>query len=112
LATPASLDRLGLALLDGLPEGRAALPGRGLLTPPPRATDRLILSDAMLHHVAALPDGTAALRWSGGSLPLDGNALGWLERLAEGVSAAELGEAALDFCRSLAAAGLLVRQSP
>ncbi|MBV1796900.1 hypothetical protein [Siccirubricoccus sp. G192] len=108
LAAPLVLERLSLALLDGLAGSRAPLPGRGLLSPVPGPQDRLRLSDAMLHHVAALPDGSAELRWAGGSLPLGPRELGWLEGLEEGATAAALGEGALEFCRRLATAGLLV----
>jgi hypothetical protein len=109
LADPAALDSIALGLLDGLAEARMPLPGRGLLTPPPDEAEALRLSDAMLHHVAALPDGTASLRWDGGSLALGERELGWMAALEEGASAAALGEGALEFCRRLAAAGLLVR---
>jgi ribosomal protein L16 Arg81 hydroxylase len=109
LAQAPVLEKLGLHMLDTLAQNRIPLPGRGLLTPPPGAGDRLRLSDAMHHHVAALPDGSAELRWAGGTLRLDGQGLAWLERLDEGASPAELGEGALEFCRRLAVAGLLVR---
>lgn len=107
MAAPAALEQLSLALLDSLAESRAPLPARGLLTPPPGPEDRLRLTDRMLHHVAALPDGRAELRWAGGRLPLAPRELLWLERLEGGASPAELGEGAPEFCRRLAAAGLL-----
>ena len=108
LASEPVLERLGLRMLDGLAQNRIPLPGRGLLTPPPGAADRLRLSDAMHHHVAALPDGSAELRWADGTLALDRQGLDWLERLDAGASPADLGEGGLAFCRRLAAAGLLV----
>jgi hypothetical protein len=86
LASQTALEQLSLGLLDQLAEQRMPLPGRGLLTLPPRPTSRLRLADGMLHHVAALPDGRAELRWAGGRL-----ALGPRET----------------FCRHLSAAGLL-----
>ena len=107
LERPAALDRLSLALLDRLAEDRMPLPGRGLLAPAPQPGSRLRLADGMLHHVAALPDGRAELRWAGNRLPLRGAELGWLEALAQGATAAALGDGALEFCRRLAAAGLL-----
>jgi hypothetical protein len=110
LADPAALDSIALGLLDGLAEARMPLPGRGLLTPPPEDGEVLRLSDAMLHHVAALPDGTASLRWGGGSLALGARELEWMAALEAGTSAAALGEGGLAFCRRLAAAGLLVRE--
>jgi hypothetical protein len=108
LAQPPVLEKLTLRMLDGLAQNRIPLPGRGLLTPPPGAEDRLRLSDAMHHHVAALPDGSAELRWADGVMRLDERSLGWLERLDAGTTPAELGEGGLAFCRKLAAAGLLV----
>ncbi len=108
LASDATLEQLAVRMLDSLAQNRIPLPGRGLLTPPPGEADRLRLSDAMHHHVAALPDGSAELRWADGALPLDEQGLDWLQRLDDGASAAELGEGALGFCRRLAAAGLLV----
>lgn len=108
LKEPGVLDRLAVNMLDRLAQNRIPLPGRGLLTPPPGEADRLRLSDAMHHHVAALPDGQAELRWAEGSLRLDQASLGWLEQLDQGATPAELGEGALGFCRKLAAAGLLV----
>jgi hypothetical protein len=108
LASDATLEHLAVRMLDSLAQNRIPLPGRGLLTPPPGEADRLRLSDAMHHHVAALPDGSAELRWADGTLPLDEQGLDWLQRLDEGASAAELGDGALGFCRRLAAAGLLV----
>jgi len=109
LAGPPALEAIGLGLLDGLAEARLPLPGRGLLSPAPGPEDRLLLADGMLHHVAALPDGSAALRWAGGSLPLGPRELGWVEALAEGATPAALGEGALVFCRKLASQGLLAR---
>ena len=107
LATPEMLERISLRWLDGLAGSRLGLPARGLLSPAPGPEDRLQLTDGMLHHVAALPDGTAELRWSGGREALSAVAQDWLIRLEEGASPAELGEGALEFCRRLAAAGLL-----
>jgi hypothetical protein len=109
LAAPAAMDRISLGLLDGLSTSRMPLPGRGLLTPPPEEGEVMWLSDSMLHHVAALPDGTASLRWDGGCLTLGERELAWMAALEAGASAASLGEGALEFCRKLAAAGLLVR---
>lgn len=107
LGGEAALDLLSLALLDSLANGRAPLPERGLLTPPPGPETRLRLSDRMLHHVAAPPDGPMELRWAGGSLPLTAQELGWLQALEEGASAAMLGGESLGFLRRLSAAGLL-----
>ncbi|MBL6455456.1 hypothetical protein JMJ55_08990 [Belnapia sp. T6] len=107
LGGEAAFDQLSLALLDGLAAQRMPLPARGLLSPVPGPETRLRLTDRMLHHVAALPEGRAELRWAGGRMPFGPRELGWLERLAEGSSAAALGEDALPLCRTLAAAGLL-----
>lgn len=108
MAAEPVLEKLAVHMLDSLAQNRIPLPGRGLLTPPPSATDRLRLSDAMHHHVAALPDGNAELRWADGTMRLDARGLDWLQRLDEGASPAELGEESLAFCQKLAAAGLLV----
>lgn len=109
LADAAVLDKVAVQHLDRLALQRAPLPGRGLLTPAPGPADVLRLSDGMHHHVAALPDGSAELRWADGRLALDQVKLGWLEQLAEGACPEALGDGALAFCRVLSAAGLLVR---
>ena len=107
LASQEALDQLSLGLLDGLAEQRMPLPGRGLLTPPPLPEARLRLADGMLHHVAALPDGRAELRWATGRLALGPRELAWLDALAEGSTPEGLGEGGPAFCRHLSAAGLL-----
>ncbi|MCK8784112.1 cupin domain-containing protein [Roseomonas sp. NAR14] len=105
----AVLERVSVRMLDRLAGERMPLPGRGLLATPPGPTEPLRLAETSHHHVAAAPDGTATLRWGGGVEVLDAASLGWLERLEEGACAAELGEGALEFCRRLAALGLLER---
>lgn len=107
LARPEALEQLSLGLLDGLAEQRMPLPGRGLLTPPPQPNSRLRLADGMLHHVAALPDGQAELRWAGGRLALGTRETGWLEALTAGTTPEALGAGGLAFCQRLSAAGLL-----
>jgi hypothetical protein len=106
LADPRSVERISLGLLDGLAAQRVPLPGRGLLTRPPGPEERLRLTERMHHHVAALPDGVAELRWSGGRRALAGAELGWLEALAEGAVPPPEAQA---FCRELFALGLLER---
>ncbi|MDB5374824.1 MAG: hypothetical protein JWP04_3466 [Belnapia sp.] len=109
LGTAPALEQLSLGLLESLAGQRMPLPGRGLLTPPPKPEARLRLADGMLHHVAALPDGSAELRWAGGRLPLTAPQLAWLEALATGATPVGLAAdgGAVEFCRRLAAAGLL-----
>ncbi|MCO6419349.1 cupin domain-containing protein [Siccirubricoccus sp. KC 17139] len=107
LAGEAALEAIGLGLLEGLADQRLPLPARGLLSPPPGPETALRLSDAMLHHVAALPDGSAQLCWAGGRLALGARELGWVQALADGASPAMLGEGAMAFCRRLWAVGLL-----
>ena len=52
--------------------------------------------------------GGASLRWAGAPITLDATEAGWIERLAEGATPAELGEGAEEFCRRLLRRGLLV----
>ena len=61
-----------------------------------------------MQHVAAGPDGNAALRWAGGVEPLSQAEFAWLQQLEDGATPACLGEGTLTFCRRLHAAGLLV----
>jgi hypothetical protein len=108
LARPEAVERMALWALDRLAADRLALPGRGLLTRPPGPEQRLRIS-ALMHHHLVPQDSGAALRWSDGVELLSAAELGWLERLEEGATPAELGEGALEFCRRLAAQGLLER---
>jgi hypothetical protein len=107
LADPAALERAALTLLDRLAGERPALLGRGLFVADPGPATRLMLAPGALH--ALVPeDGGASLRWAGAPLALNATETGWIERLAEGATPAELGEGAQDFCRRLLRRGLLV----
>ncbi|WP_161993732.1 cupin domain-containing protein [Muricoccus nepalensis] len=108
LAEPALMERVLLRFLDRLSADRPALSGRGLVAPSPGPDDPLRTAETVLHHVAAGPEGGAALRWGGGAIPLSPDELEWTQRLAEGATPASLSEGALAFCRRLHAAGLLV----
>ena len=111
LAEPAALERTALTLLDRLAGERPALLGRGLFAQMPEAETRLRLAPGALHALIPEADGGASLRWVGAPVALDAAQAGWVERLAEGATPAELGEGALEFCRRLARRGLLVRVS-
>lgn len=107
LADPAALERAALTLLDRLAGERPALLGRGLFVADPGPATRLMLAPGALH--ALVPEeGGASLRWAGAPLALDAIETGWIERLAEGATPAELGEGAEAFCRRLLRRGLLV----
>jgi hypothetical protein len=107
LAEPAALERAALTLLDRLAGERPALLGRGLFVADPGPQTRLILAPGALH--ALVPEeGGASLRWAGAPITLDATEAGWIERLAEGATPAELGEGAEEFCRRLLRRGLLV----
>ncbi|KAF0121326.1 MAG: hypothetical protein FD152_3878, partial [Xanthobacteraceae bacterium] len=109
LASEEALDMVALQFLRQLSTDRMTMSGRGLVTPPPGPDDRLILTDAVHHHVVPVGEG-AELRWAGPAEPLTSVELGWLERLSEGATPASLGgEAALAFCRRLVVLGLLER---
>lgn len=107
LADPAALERAALTLLDRLAGERPALLGRGLFVADPGPQTRLMLAPGALH--ALVPEeGGASLRWAGAPITLDATEAGWIERLAEGATPAELGEGAEEFCRRLLRRGLLV----
>ncbi|WP_270938170.1 hypothetical protein, partial [Falsiroseomonas oryzae] len=73
----------------------------------PAPETRLRLAPGVLHALVPEPDGGASLRWVGAPMTLDATQAGWMERLAEGATPAELGEGALEFCRRLVRRGLL-----
>lgn len=107
LAEPAALERAALTLLDRLAGERPALLGRGLFVADPGPQTRLMLAPGALH--ALVPEeGGASLRWAGAPITLDATEAGWIERLAEGATPAELGDGAEEFCRLLLRRGLLV----
>jgi hypothetical protein len=107
LAEPAALERAALTLLDRLAGERPALLGRGLFVADPGPATRLMLAPGALH--ALVPEeGGASLRWAGAPITLDATEAGWIERLAEGATPAELGDGAEEFCRLLLRRGLLV----
>lgn len=109
LTSEEAMDMVALQFLQQLSTDRMTMSGRGLVTPPPGPDDRLILTDAVHHHVVPVGEG-AELRWAGLPEPLTSVELGWLERLSEGATPGALGgEAALAFCRRLVALGLLER---
>ncbi len=107
LADPAALERAALTLLDRLAGERPALLGRGLFVADPGPATRLMLAPGALHALVPEEDG-ASLRWAGAPLALNATETGWIERLAEGATPAELGEGAEVFCRRLLRRGLLV----
>jgi hypothetical protein len=109
LAEPAALERAALALLDRLAAERPALLGRGLFVAAPAVDTRLVLAPGVLHALVPEADGGASLRWTGAPIALDAAEAGWFARLADGVTAAELGEGALEFCRDLVRQGVVVR---
>ncbi|MGG5809336.1 cupin domain-containing protein [Falsiroseomonas sp. CW058] len=112
LAEPAALERTALALLDRLAEDRPPLLSRGLFVAAPAPGAPLRIAAGALH--ALVPDaaGGASLRWAGDPIALDGTQAGWVERLAEGASPAELGEGAAEFCARLLRLGLLEAARP
>lgn len=107
LAEPAALERTALALLDRLAEDRPALLGRGLFVAEPEEGTRLRLAPGVLHALVPEREGGASLRWAGAPVTLSDIEAGWVERLAEGATPAELGDGALAFCRRLMRLGLL-----
>ena len=109
LAEPAALERAALALLDRLAAERPPLLGRGLFVAAPEPSTKLILAPGVLHALVPEAEGGASLRWAGAPVVLDAAEAGWFERLAEGATAAELGEGALEFCRGLIGRGLVIR---
>jgi len=109
LAEPAALEGAALALLDRLAAERPALLGRGLFVAAPEADTKLVLAPGVLHALVPEPAGGASLRWAGGPIALDATEAGWFESLADGTTAAELGEGALAFCRILVRRGIVVR---
>jgi hypothetical protein len=109
LAEPAALERAALALLDRLAAERLPLLGRGLFIAAPEPGTKLILAPGVLHALVPEAEGGASLRWAGAPVVLDATEAGWFERLAEGATAAELGEGALDFCRDLVRRGIVIR---
>jgi hypothetical protein len=109
LAEPAALERTALELLDRLAADRPALLGRGLFVPMPEGGTRLRLAPGVLHVLVPEPDGGASLRWVGAPLRLDARQAGWMERLAEGATPAELGEGAEEFCGRLVRRGIAQR---
>ena len=108
LAEPAALERTALALLDRLAEERPALLGRGLFVAEPGETTRLRLAPGVLHALVPEAAGGASLRWAGAPLTLSDTEAGWVERLSEGATPAELGEGSVAFCARLRRLGLLV----
>ena len=112
LATLPVLERLSVELLDRLARDQLAHTARTLIRQQPGPHDRLRLPEMMHHHLAANPDGSFVLRWSGAPVPVSAVEMRWLEDLAEGASAAEMGaghadDAALAFLRKLHGLGLL-----
>ncbi|MDP3415586.1 cupin domain-containing protein [Falsiroseomonas sp.] len=108
LAEPAALDRVALALLDRLAADQPALLARGLFPKQPEAGTKLHLAPGVLHALVPEPSGEgASLRWAGAPLALTSQEAGWVARLADGATPAELGEDSLGFCRKLRRLGLL-----
>lgn len=107
LSSDLALERLVLAAMDRVTRDRLPLSQRGLAHRPPGAEQKLRLSDAMHHHLVALPEGGGALRWYGGVETLNASECDWLTKLVEGATPASLGHEALPFCQRLAALGLL-----
>jgi hypothetical protein len=98
-------------LLALLASEQMPMVGRGLIAPAVSPTDRLHLCDTVHHFVMPRPDGTAELRWAGGNVTLSAQEFGWIARIGEGVTAAELGGPdALAFCQKLGSHGLITVQ--
>jgi len=109
LAEAAAAEHAAAALLDALVEELPALPARGLLAPRPRPGEYWRLADSLHHHLLPQPDGSALLRWPGGTEALSPQEAAWLQRLEEGASAEDLGEGGVAFLSALAAKGLIER---
>lgn len=108
LAEAAALDRTALALLDRLAADQPALLARGLFPRQPQPDTTLRLAPGVLHALVPEPSGEgASLRWAGAPVALTDEEAGWVERLSEGATPAELGEHSLEFCRKLRRLGLL-----
>lgn len=108
LSTANVMELMSQRLLTKLAVEQMSMVSRGLIAPTVSPTDHLYLSDTVHHFVVPRPDGTAELRWAGGSITLMAEELGWIGRLAEGASARDLGAPeALAFCQKLASSGLV-----
>ncbi|MBU8544769.1 MULTISPECIES: cupin domain-containing protein [Roseomonadaceae] len=108
LAEPAALERVALALMDQLAADQPPLLARGLFLHDPTPETRLRLAPGALHALVPMPEGEgASLRWAGAPVTLNAIEAGWVERLAEGATPAELGLESLGLCRKLRRLGLL-----
>lgn len=111
LGTLNALELTSQRLLNRLATEHMSMLSRGLIAPIVTPDDCLTLSDTVHHFVVPKPDGSAELRWAGGSLSLTAAELDWLAQLDAGTSARALGGAeALAFCQKLASCGLLTVQ--
>jgi hypothetical protein len=111
LATVKVMELISQQLLTKLATEQMLMVSRGLIAPKVSPTDRLCLSDTVHHFVMPRPDGTAELRWAGGNLTLSAQEFGWIVRIGEGATAADLGGSeALAFCQKLASDGLITVQ--
>jgi ribosomal protein L16 Arg81 hydroxylase len=110
IGSQAGVELAAMQFLQALAQERMPMSGRTLVAPAPGPNDRLIIADAVHHHVVPVGEG-AELRWSGDPVPLTMAELGWLEKLSGGASPASLGggDAALGFCRHLFKVGFLVK---
>jgi hypothetical protein len=108
LGTVSVMELTAQLLLTKLATEQKPMLGRGLLAPTVTPTDRLTLCETVHYVVVPHQDGSAELRWTGGTMVLSAQEFDWLGALAEGASASTLGGAeALAFCQMLAAAGLV-----
>jgi hypothetical protein len=89
LAGPAAAERLQTILLSQLAQERQPLPARGLFAPMPAGPLRL--AEAMHHHLVQAEDGTAALHWTGGAIPLNDAEVAEVAALSEGAEPGDRG---------------------
>lgn len=107
LSKPEHAEVLAVMALDRVSQDRLPMPGRGLLPATPAPDQKMRLTDTMHHHIVPAADGSATIRWHGGSEALSAQELAWMEQLEDGVSAQELGEGGQAFLNRLAAPGLI-----
>ncbi len=101
------LDSMPLIALDRLAENRMSHPGRGLFQTPFRPDAFTSLNDRTHHHLLPQADGSALLRWYGGTEHLSAQEFDWLTRIGDGAVPATLGTDAIPLCKRLWALGLL-----
>jgi len=111
LGTANAMELVSQKLLATLAAEQMPMMSRGVIAPVVSAADRVDLSDTAHQFVTPRPDGSAELRWAGGTLTLSAEEFDWIARISEGATAGELGgPAALAFCQKLASHGLVTVQ--